>query len=174
MRKYNHIGLIIISVLLIVLNSCEQEKVYMIGISQCCSDDWRNKMNEEVEREMMFHPEAKVEIRSADNSNEKQIADIEYFLENKFDIIIVSPNEAEAITPIVKHVYESGIPVVIFDRNIVGDSYTARIGADDNEIGRAAARYACSLCSKPEVLELFGLKGSTTAINRHEGFSTEL
>lgn len=131
-------------------------------------------MNEEVEREMMFHPEAKVEIRSADNSNEKQIADIEYFLESKFDIIIVSPNEAEAITPIVKHVYESGIPVVIFDRSIVGDSYTARIGADDIEIGRAAARYACSLCSKPEVLELFGLKGSTPAINRHEGFSTEL
>lgn len=146
----------------------------MIGISQCCSDDWRNKMNEEVEREIMFHPEAKVEIRSADDSNDKQIADIEYFLKNKFDIIIVSPNEAEAITPIVKHVYDSGIPIIIFDRNIIGDSYTARIGADDMEIGHSAAEYAHSLCNKPRVLEISGLAGSTPAIDRHKGFISGL
>lgn len=173
MRKTNHLCLLAIGIL-IVLSSCKQEKVYMIGISQCCSDDWRNKMNEEVEREMMFHPEAKVEIRSADNSNEKQIADIKYFLENEFDIIIASPNEAAAITPIVRQVYESGVPVIIFDRNIIGDSYTARIGANDVEIGRAAARYSCSLCHRPKVIELYGLPGSTPAIDRHEGFSTEL
>ncbi len=55
-----------------VLTSCKEEKTYRIGVSQCSRDDWRNKMNEEIERELLIHPEATVEIRSADDSNEKQ------------------------------------------------------------------------------------------------------
>lgn len=64
-------------------------------------------MNDEINREIMFHPEAEVEIRSADDSNEKQIADIRYFVDNGFDIIIAAPNDADAITPVIKEVYES-------------------------------------------------------------------
>ncbi len=87
--------------------SCREEARYRIGISQCSEDDWRRKMNDEIVREIMFHPEAEVEIRSADDSNEKQIADIRYFADNDFDIIIAAPNEADAITPIIKcdHTY---------------------------------------------------------------------
>lgn len=88
--------------LLLPLCGCREEKHYRIGISQCSQDDWRRKMNDEIYREIIFHPEAEVEIRSADDSNEKQIADIRYFLENGFDIIIAAPNEADAITPVIK------------------------------------------------------------------------
>ena len=81
-----------------VLPACSRGgKTYRIGVSQCSADDWRSKMNEEMEREIMFHPDAELEIRSADDSNEKQIADIQYFLDNGFDIIIAAPNEADAI-----------------------------------------------------------------------------
>lgn len=100
---------IVLIVSLLVLSSCQEKKQYRIGISQCSQDDWRTKMNDEINREIMFHPEATVEIRSADDSNAKQIADISYFRDNGFDIIIAAPNEADAITPIIKEVYESGI-----------------------------------------------------------------
>ena len=141
---------------------CREQKHYRIGVSQCSQDDWRNKMNDEIYREIMFHPEAEVEIRSADDSNEKQIADIRYFKDNGFDIIIAAPNEADAITPVIKEVYESGLPVIIFDRDINGDSYTASIGVDNVAIGRSAARYAANLIgSNGRVLEIYGLKGST-------------
>lgn len=115
--------------LLLSFSACQEEKHYRIGISQCSQDDWRNKMNEEIIREIMFHPEAEVEIRSADDKNEKQIADIRYFADNGFDIIIAAPNEADAITPIIKEVYEKGIPVMVFDRNINGDTYTSFPGS---------------------------------------------
>lgn len=152
--------------------SCHREKTYRIGVSQCSADDWRNKMNEEIMREMMFHPEATVEIRSADDSNEKQIADIRYFRDNGFDIILAAPNEANAITPIIKETYESGLPVVIFDRDINGDSYTAYIGVDNRAIGRSAAQYAGNLTGAGgRVLEIQGLKGSSPTIQRHEGFA---
>ncbi len=164
--------LIIFIPLLLVISSCRHDEATLrIGVSQCSADDWRNKMNDEIYREMMFHPEATVEIRSADDSNEKQIADIRYFLDNNFDIIIAAPNEADAITPIIKEVYESGTPVIVFDRNINGNTYTAIQGVNNVEIGRAAAHYARHILGdKNNVLEIYGLKGSSPASERYEGF----
>lgn len=160
--------------MLLPLSSCREEKHYRIGISQCSQDDWRSKMNDEIHREIMLHPEAEVEIRSADDSNEKQIADISYFKDNDFDIIIAAPNEADAITPIIKEVYESGIPVIVFDRDINGDTYTANQGVDNYGIGTAAAQYAYSITGdKAKVIEIYGLAGSTPAIQRHNGFVDE-
>lgn len=159
---------------LLILAGCTDSKVYKIGVSQCSQDDWRMKMNDEINREIMFHEDAVVEIRSADDSNAKQIEDIKYFVKNGFDIIIVSPNEAAALTPIIKEVYEKGVPVVIFDRNINGDSYTARIGVDDEGLGRAAAHYGLHMLGNgAKAIEIYGLKGSTPAEGRHNGFIKE-
>ncbi|WP_290448650.1 substrate-binding domain-containing protein [uncultured Muribaculum sp.] len=160
--------------MLSVFQSCKEETKYRIGVSQCSNDDWRTKMNEEIQREIMFHPEATVEIRSADDSNEKQIADIRYFADNGFDIIIAAPNEADAITPVIKEVYDAGIPVIVFDRNINGDSYTAYQGVDNVGIGKSAADYARHLLPDGgNVIEIHGLAGSTPAVGRHEGFAKE-
>lgn len=157
-----------------LLSACQEKKTFRIGVSQCSSDDWRNKCNDEIQREIMFHPEASVEIRSADDNNEKQADDIRYFVRNHFDIIICSPNEADAMTPVVKEAYESGIPVIIFDRNIHGDSYTAYIGVDNIGIGESAAHYACNLIGDGgKVIEIYGRSGSTPAIERHNGFMEE-
>ncbi len=153
---------------------CKEEKVYKIGVSQCSQDDWRRKLNDEINREIMYHEDAEVEIRSADDDSQKQIKDIRYFVDNGFDIIIVSPNEAETLTPVIKEVYDSGIPVIIFDRNINGDSYTARIGADDEGLGKAAAHYAFSKTGvNSNAIEIYGLPGSTPAEGRHNGFTAE-
>lgn len=168
-RTLTYISLLI---LMLLSAGCQEKKIYRIGVSQCSQDDWRAKMNDEINREIMFHPEAEVEIRSADDSNAKQIADIRYFMDNGFDIIIAAPNEADAITPIIKEVYESGIPVIVFDRNIHGDTYTAYHGVDNLGIGRSAAEYAASLVgSGGKVIEIYGLRGSTPATDRHNGFA---
>lgn len=160
---------------LIILSACSSkpEKIYKIGVSQCSEDEWRDKMNNEMRREMLFHDDAEIEIVSADDSNEKQIADIQSFIDRNFDVIIVAPNEAEALTPIIKKAYDKGIPVLIFDRRIIGDSYTAYIDLDNRGIGYAAAEYANSILNpndKNTVIEITGLAGSSPAQERHEGF----
>lgn len=163
-----------ILILPLLIAGCGREKVYRIGVSQCSQDDWRSKMNDEIEREMMFHEDAEVEIRSADDDNGRQIADIRYFVDNGFDIIIVSPNEAAALTPVIREVYESGMPVIIFDRNVTDSSYTARIGVDDEGLGRSAAHYAIHLKGPgTKAVEIYGLPGSTPAEGRHKGFAAE-
>lgn len=169
--KYS-IYIIIAAVVMCGATSCNGRPKYKIGVSQCSDDEWRTRMNEEIRREMLFHDDAIVEIRSADDSNEKQIADITYFIDNDFDIIITAPNEADAITPIIKTAYEKGIPIIIFDRNINGDFYTAYMELDNEGIGRSAANYAFHLSGERPVniLEVRGLDGSTPASERHKGF----
>lgn len=163
----------LLSVFFLILSAgCTEKKVYKIGVSQCSYDDWRRKMNEEINREMMFHDDAVVEIRSADDSSEKQIQDIKYFVDNDFDIIIAAPNEANALTPIIKEVYESGKPILLFDRSINGDYYTAFQGADNADIGRNSAKIAANLTgNRANILEIRGLRGSTPAEGRHQGFA---
>ena len=161
-------------IFLMVMPGCTKPKQYKIGVSQCSQDDWRTKMNEEIEREAMFHEDAVVEIRSADDNNQKQIDDIQYFVNNDFDIILVAPNEAASLTPIIKEVYDKGIPVIIFDRDIIGDTYTARIGVDNEGIGKSAAHYALHLLGPgAKAIEIYGLPGSTPAEDRHKGFVEE-
>lgn len=155
--------------------SCREERPYRIGVSQCSDDDWRNKMNTEMMREIMFHPEATIEIRSADGKSSRQIEDIGYFIDQNVDILLVAPNEADSLTPVIKEIYESGIPVIVFDRKINGEYFTAYQGADDRDIGTSAAECAIRhLGALHEILEIYGLEGSTPAIGRHEGFHDRL
>ena len=159
---------------LLALTGCDKPRTYKIGVSQCSQDDWRMKLNDEINREIMFHEDAEVEIRSANDDNDRQIADIRYFADNGFDAIIVSPNEAAALTPVISEMYSRGLPVIIFDRNIIGDTYTARIGVDDEGLGRSAAHYALHLLGPgAKAIEIFGRRGSTPAEGRHDGFTRE-
>ena len=164
----------ILLIFILIQTGCREENVpkYKIGVSQCSSDEWRDKINNEMRREMLFHDDGTIEIVSAEDSNEKQIDDIQSFIDRKFDIIIVAPNEAEALTPVVKKAYNAGIPVIIFDRRVTGDSYTSYIDLDNKGIGFEAAKYAHSLLGddKNEIVEITGLSGSTPAQERHEGF----
>ncbi len=170
------LAFIICVALMFLPTGCREKKIWRIGVSQCSSDDWRSKMNDEINREIMLHEDATVEIRSANDDNARQIEDIRYFADNGFDIILVAPNEAEALTPVIKEVWESGVPVVVFDRDIVGDTYTARIGVDNCDMGRSAGAYARNLLNGAEVkaIEIRGRDGSTPAAERHRGFVEEL
>lgn len=166
----------IISVFLLCfcLWSCSGEKSgsFRIGVAQCSSDPWRWQTNDEIERELMFHDNATAEIRSADDRNDKQIADIRYFIDNGFDLIIVNPTEAEAVTPILKEAYDKGIPVLTFDRRINGNSYTAHIEVDNEAIGKAAGEYALSLFPEgADIVELQGNPTMTPTAGRHAGFT---
>lgn len=174
MNPTPRIFLIFLLMLFLAAAGCKKKDVYKIGISQCSEDDWRIKMNEEIEREVLLHDDVEVEIRSADDSSNKQIADLDYFLNNDFDIIIVAPNEADALTPKIKEIYESGKPVILFDRDINGEFYTARIGADNEGLGKLAAHYGVHITGGgAKAIELRGLPGSSPAVGRHIGFKEE-
>ncbi len=162
--------------LLAFITGCKEDTPhYVIGMSQCSDDSWRHKMNDEILREAMFYDGVSVEIRSAHDDNKRQIEDIRYFIDKKVDLLIVAPNEAAPITPVVEEAFDKGIPVIMVDRKILSDKYTAFMGADNYEIGREVGNYlAAKLGGKGNIVELTGLSGSTPAMERHQGFMSAI
>ncbi|MDR1437008.1 MAG: substrate-binding domain-containing protein, partial [Candidatus Symbiothrix sp.] len=154
------------------LVACRQKPaIHIVGFSQCSDDEWRRKMNTEMQHEAMLHPDIALEIRSVADDTEKQIADIQNFIDRKVDLIIVSPNKAAPVTPVVEKACKSGIPVILVDRKILSDEYTAFIGADNYRIGKEAGNYIIKLLNgKGNVVEIRGLDGSSPATERHQGF----
>jgi ribose transport system substrate-binding protein len=113
-----------------------------------------------------------VNIADAAQDNSKQVADVENFITQQVDLLIISPNEAAPLTAAVAKAYDSGIPVIVLDRKVEGDKYTAFIGADNTEIGRQVGQYYAEtlLPEGGKVLEIAGLPGSTPAAERAAGF----
>lgn len=160
-------------ILSVLLNSCRygDDEIFHVGVSQCSQDEWREKMNAEMQREAMLSHEITLEIRSANDDSRKQKEDIAYFIDKKVDLLIVSPNEAGEVTPAVDEAFDAGIPVVVVDRNVTGDKYTAFISADNVQIGYMQGQYvAGNLRPGEKVIEIKGLTGSTPAMERHDGF----
>ena len=172
MRRYNLRVLFLWFVLLGTLSSCShREPHFRIGISQCSDDEWRHQMNNEMLREALFYDGVEVEIRTVKDDNIQQEKDIRRFMKEGVDLLIVAPNEAEPITPVVEEAYNQGIPVIVVDRRILSDKYTAYVGADNYEIGKAIGKYVANvLHGKGTVVEIAGLSGSTPAMDRHQGF----
>ena len=133
-------------------------------------------MNYEMERELLLHPEMSLSRRIAYGSNELQCAQIDSFIKERVDLLIVSPNEAKQVQPAVTRAYRAGIPVIVADRRVPGDEWTAFIGGDNYKVGRLMAHWVMEkwkkrgTVSKPfVVLEVAGLPGSTPATLRHKG-----
>lgn len=176
MRRCNSAFMTGLFSLLVFITGCKEDTPhYVIGMSQCSDDSWRHKMNDEILREAMFYDGVSVEIRSAHDDNKKQIEDIRHFIDKKVDLLIVAPNEAAPITPVVEEAFDKGIPVIMVDRKILSDKYTAFMGADNYEIGREVGNYlAAKLGGKGNIVELTGLSGSTPAMERHQGFMSAI
>ncbi|GAA4442520.1 substrate-binding domain-containing protein [Pontibacter saemangeumensis] len=171
MRLLKAISLILLT-FVISCGKPAEEKAITIGFSQCTEGDaWRKAMHREMEREVSFHPEIDLQIKDAKNSSARQVAHIREFIDQGVDLLIVSPNEAEPITPVVEEAFEKGIPVIVVDRKTSSSSYTAYVGANNYQIGKLAGEYIAEMLNgEGEIIEVWGLTGSTPAIERHRGF----
>lgn len=163
-------------IMLLLCDSCtHKEHQFFIGVSQCSEDEWRGQMNKEIKREVLFYPGTQLEIRTAKDNNLHQIEDIKYFIHKKVDLLIVAPNEADAITPVIEQAFDAGIPVVLVDRKIRSNKYTAYVGANNYEIGKQVGSYIINrLHGKGNIIEITGLHGSTPAVERHKGMMESL
>lgn len=172
MHKFNSI----ISVLffLLLLLSCQDntEKRYTIGFSQCMMDDvWRQAMMVEMNIEVSNYENIDIIVMDAEENNHKQIRQIRELINRKVDVLIISPNESDSLTPIAVEAYRAGIPTIIADRKINSDEYTSYVGGDSYGIGKMAGQHASSLLpDSATILEIWGTKTTSPAIERHQGF----
>jgi ribose transport system substrate-binding protein len=146
---------------------------YVIGMSQAnVAEPYRQRMDDDIRAAAKAVPQFEVKFFDAQQDNARQVSDVENFLTQQIDLLIISPNEAKPLTAVVKKAYDKGIPVLVLDRKVEGDAYTSWIGADNVEIGRQAGKYVAEklLPNGGKVAEIRGLAGSTPAKERGDGF----
>lgn len=172
MNNIKTLLLVTLTALACICISCtNKEKHYVIGVSQCSDDIWREKQNAELRMGNYFHNNVELRFAAAYDSDQRQIEQIDSLVACGIDLLIVAPNQVATISPAIDRAYDSGIPVIVFERKTNSRKFTAFMSADNYEMGRQMGEYiAKRLNGSGKVLEVMGLKGSSPAIERHNGF----
>lgn len=164
--------LIIYVAIIVLLTGCAQQpRKYVIGVSQCSEDIWRDKLNDELKMGEYLNDSLIVKLASSNDDNVLQNKQINQFVDEGVDLLIVSPNQLSAISKAVERAYDKGIPVILYDRKTNSDKYTAFIGCDNYTIGKSMGTFiAQQLQGIGRIVEISGLEGSSPALERHRGF----
>lgn len=156
---------------------------YVIGFSQVTTvEPWRVQFNKDLRAEADLHENVELLIADANDRTEKQVADVENFIRQEVDAILISPKESAGLTGVVEQATAAGIPVFVLDRNVDTDQFVQWVGGDNTLIGVAAGEYALELLggegnAKGNIVEVFGGLGVQATFERsdpfHEAFEGE-
>lgn len=163
--------------LTLVFSACSDNNVkkYVIGVSQCSEDIWRDKLNNELVMSTYQHDNVTLKFASANDNDRLQKQQIEQFIKEGVNLLIVSPNQIHTISSVIDKAYDAGIPVILFDRKTDSKKYTAFIGADNYEAGYEIGHFiGQQLDGKGNIAEICGLQASSPAIERNRGFMDAL
>jgi ribose transport system substrate-binding protein len=114
---------------------------------------------------------AKIVFADAQNQSSKQAGDVENFVAQGVQAILISPMTTDSLVPAIEAAVKAGIPVATVDRKANTDKVLVHVGADNVQGGRAAAKFIIEkLGNKGSVIELEGTPGASAATDRKAGF----
>jgi|SRR5690606_20244428 len=146
---------------------------FVVGYSQSNNaEPYRAQLNIQLKYFMKKYPKLKLlPITDAQQDSGKQVSQVQNFITNNVDVLIVSPNESAPLTAPVKKACEKKIPVIILDRTVNTDCYSSFIGGDNVEAGRKAGELAAKeLPDGGNVVVLQGILSNQPQIDRLKGF----
>lgn len=137
------------------------EEEVTIGYSVYWKSEFTTLMGEAMERYAAENNINLVEV-DADSDASAQIGQVENFITQKVDSMIVAPVDVEAIIPAVDEAAAAGIPFVAVNMYVESDNVSAYSGPDDVQAGELEAQY---------VLDQIGEKGKVIIIQGADGYS---
>ena len=156
--------------------ACGPNDKYVIGFSQANNaEPYRQHVNNDLTQVAAGIPQFELHIADGAGNDNTQTSQVDNFITQKVDLLLISPFEAAPLTPAIKRAMDAGIPVIELDRKSVGTAgkdYTAFVGGDNYKIAFEAGTYTASklLPDGGEVAVLEGLPSSTPAVERLNGF----
>jgi ABC-type sugar transport system substrate-binding protein len=166
--------------LVVLACACQREGTdpqafeFLIGVSLAnLTEPWRINMNAEIKAQAAAYEDLRVVFADAADSSDRQIQDVKKLLDSGIDLLIISPTDAEALTPVVANAYnEHHTPVILLDRSVIGYDYSLFIGPDNRLIGKEVGQYVAELLGGKggNVMELLGRAGSPPVTDRILGF----
>lgn len=156
--------------------NCKADGKFTIGFAQANNaEPYRQHVNDELTAAAKKYPQFTLQIADGAGNDNTQTSQVDNFITQHVDLLLISPFEAAPLTPAVKRAMAAGIPVIELDRQTVGDpgkDYTAFIGGDNYKIAVEAGTYAATklLPDGGDAAVLEGLPSSTPAVDRMKGF----
>ncbi|MFT7880673.1 MAG: substrate-binding domain-containing protein [Sulfurimonas sp.] len=172
MRSLHYIGWLLFVITGLI---CASDKYVVAFAQDTMANDFRKAQVIEVEETLAHHPDIKFIYSDAEGRISLMIRQMEHFIAQKVDLLIVGTSDASAIVPVIEKAYSSGIKVVILDRGVDTMAYTTFINSDNRKIGMLAAEFIASqLERKGKVLLFEGLENIDVTEQRSEGFLKEI
>jgi inositol transport system substrate-binding protein len=149
--------------------SPQREKPLVIGVSLMnLSNEFIEKLNEAMEAKAK-ESGVRLIINDAQRSAERQVQQVESFIAQKVDAIILNPCEVEASSPGVEKALAAGVPIINVNSETKSPP-TAFVGSRDEESARIAMGYiAQRLNGKGNVVMMQGFLGQAAQIKREAG-----
>ena len=151
-------------------------KQFVVAFSQANkAEPYRAAQNAFLAKLMAQQPDVKLVISDAQQDNSKQVAQVETFIRQKPDLLIVAPNERAALTAVMGQAMEARIPVFCLERDILQPNYTSYVHSDNVAIGRQAGKFIVDYLTrkygkpKGRIVAMRGLLGVEGEINRDRG-----
>jgi ribose transport system substrate-binding protein len=152
------------------------KKQFFVAFSQANNaEPYRAAQNALMTKLWAEHPDVRLVISDAQQDNSKQIAQVETFIRQKPDLLIVAPNERAALTAVMGQAMEAKIPVICLERDILQPNYTSYVHSDNVAIGRKAGQFIADYLAKKNgtpkgnVVAIRGLLGVEGEMNRDRG-----
>jgi ribose transport system substrate-binding protein len=152
------------------------KKQFLVAFSQANNaEPYRAAQNATMQKLFAQYPDVNLVIADAQQDNSKQVAQVETFIRQKPDLLIVAPNERAALTAVMGQAMVAKIPVMCLERDILQPNYTTYIHSDNVAIGRLAGQFIVDRLAKKygkpkgKVVAMRGLLGVEGEINRDKG-----
>jgi ribose transport system substrate-binding protein len=113
---------------------------------------------------------AELIVADAQNDAATQQDDVQNFVTQQVDAILVNPVDSESVVPAVEAANQADIPVIALDRGASGGEIATLIASDNVEGGRIAGRELIRLVGSGPVAQLEGIPGATPTRDRGQGF----
>ncbi len=145
------------------------EKQWVIGVSLLnLSSEFIVLLNQAMEAKAK-ELSVRLVVNDAQRSAEKQVQQVESFIAQKVDAIILNPCEMEASSPAVTKALAAGIPIVNVNSETRATP-TAFVGSRDEESARLAMEYiARRLNGQGQVAMMQGFLGQAAQLKRDQG-----
>ncbi|HCI14670.1 MAG: LacI family transcriptional regulator [Gallionellales bacterium GWA2_60_142] len=157
------------------LSAAAADKRVIAFAQDTMANDFRKAQVYEVRDEALKHPQLSFVYSDAQGRTSLLIRQIEQFIEQKVDLLVIGTNDERAVVPVIAKAYKAGIPVIVLDRGIKGTQYTTFINSDNIQIGAIGAQYIAErLGGKGLVLLFEGLQKADVTKLRSKGFLDEI
>ena len=153
-----------------------EKKQFVVAFSQANNaEPYRAAQNALMQKLWGEHADVRLVTSDAQQDNSRQVAQVETFIRQKPDLLIVAPNERAALTAVMALAMEAKIPVICLERDILQPNYTTYVHSDNAAIGRKAGQFIVDHLKKKygapkgNVVAMRGLLGVEGEINRDRG-----